>query len=174
MANVPSNRISVTISDTEMQTIHSAVQALQETLLPKLVDLDAEERRTLPKMGAKTVDFVTKAFEYTRANPQFKPVFVDIDEFERDLAGVALLRSLQQPLNQLADLVDDSLMLSGSEAYAAALACYQSLRAAAKLGHPGAAVVFEDLAARFVARNAKAAAPAAAMGGGHPRPVSGV
>ena len=166
MKNVLSNLISVSIPDADLQACRDALGILHDKLLPHLVDISPEDRRPLPKMGAKTVDFVTRTLEHMRANPQFKPVFVDLDEFARDLGGVAVLRSLQQPLRQLADLVDDSVVLSGSEAYGAALACYQSAKAAAKLGQPGAAGIAEDLASRFVGRNAKATVPPAAAGNG--------
>lgn len=160
-ANTINNRISLDIPDEDMQVIRSSVQALQEKLLPHLVDLNVGDRRKLPKMGAKTVDFVSKTLSYTRANTQMVPGFVDADEFNRDLAAVGILRELQQPLKQLADMVDDSLLLSGSEAYAAALACYHGFRLAAKMNMPGAETIYVDLSERFPGRPTKAAAAAA-------------
>jgi len=91
---------------------------------------------------------------------------VDVYEFGRDLAAVDALRALQQPLSQIADTVDDNLLLSGSEAYAAALAYYQSVKAAAKLGQPGAAVIADDLSGRFPGRPTKASLMRAADGNG--------
>jgi len=163
-ANLFSNRISLDIPEADFQAILAAIQTLQEKLQPHLVDLDSEDRRALPKMGAKTVDFVDKTLSYARANPHLKPAFVDIDEFGRDLAAVDALRALQQPLSQIADMVDDSLLLSGSEAYAAALAYYQSVKAAARLGQPGAAVIADDLSGRFPGRPTKASLMRAAGG----------
>jgi hypothetical protein len=164
-ATLISNRISLDIPDDDMQAIRAALQVLQDKLLPHLVDLSADDRRALPKMGAKTVDFVAKALSYTRANPQYKPAFVDVDELARDLAAVGSLRELQQPLDQIAALVDASLLLSGSEAYAAALACYQSFKAAAKLHMPGAGTIANDLSERFPGRPVKRAAPVAPVAG---------
>lgn len=165
-ANLISNRISLDIPAADMQEILAAVKTLQTKLLPHLVDLDADDRRVLPKMGAKTIDFVSRTLVSIQANPEFKPAFVDADEFARDLAAVSTLRVIQQPLSQLADMVDDSMMLSGSEAYAAALACYQSVKAAAKMSQPGAALIAADLSERFSGRPTKAAAKLAAGGEG--------
>jgi len=170
-ANLFSNRISLDIPEADMQAVLAAIQTLQEKLQPCLVDLDAEDRRALPKMGAKTVDFVSKTLSYARANPHLKPAFVDIDEYGRDLDAVEVLRKLQQPLSQIADMVDDSLLLSGSEAYAAALAYYQSVKAAAKLGQPGAAVISDDLSARFPGRPTKASLLRQATGNGVAHPA---
>ena len=163
-ASLISNRISFDIPDADMQAIQAALQTLQDKLLPHLVDLNGDDRRALPKMGAKTVDFVSKTLGYTNANPQFKPAFVDIDEFTRDLAAVGVLRTLQQPIDQIAGLIDSSLLLAGSEAYAAALACYHSIKAAAKLHVPGAGTIANDLAGRFQGRPLKRDEPPAPIG----------
>jgi hypothetical protein len=156
-ANVIGKRLSLDIPDDDLQTIQAAVQTLQDKLVPHLVNLGANEKRALPKMGSKSVDFVSKALNYASTNAQLKPAFVDIDDFSRDVSAFGLLRSLQQPMSQIADMLDDSLALSGSEAYAAALACYQSIKTAAKMNMPGAATIADDLSARFVGQGPRAA-----------------
>ncbi|HEX7688939.1 MAG TPA: hypothetical protein VF453_14590 [Burkholderiaceae bacterium] len=160
-AQLISNRISLDIPDDDMAAIVAAIQTLEDKLVPHLVDLNPEDRRSLPKMGAKTVDFVSKTLDLTSANELFRPAFVDLGEFERDLAAVGALRKLQQPLSKISDMVGDSLLLSGSEAYAAALACYQVIKSAARLNTPGAMVAAADLASRFPRRVARAKDPQA-------------
>jgi hypothetical protein len=155
-----SNRISFAMPEEDMQAVLAALAVLQQKLVPNLIDLGVDDRRALPKMGAKSVDFVGKALKYARDNPELKPGFVDLDEFERDLSAVDALRALQRPLNKLADMVDDSVVLSGSEAYAAALSFYQATKNAARRGHPGAALIADDLAAQFLGRGGKGAAAA--------------
>ena len=66
-------------------------------------------------MGAKTIDFVTKTLTHVRANPQFLPPFLDVAEFERDLADLQTLRELQGPLSQIMDMLVDTMLMSGSE-----------------------------------------------------------
>jgi hypothetical protein len=149
------NRISFAPTEEKKQAIHAAIRLLQETLKPLLVDLSVDERRALPKMGSKTVEFVGKALNYARESPQFNPSFVDVDEFARDLAAVQELLALQRPLSMLADMVEDSVMLSGSEAYAAALSYYRAVKAAALLGQPGATLIAEDLGLQFANRGPK-------------------
>jgi hypothetical protein len=163
MATDQSNRISLNIPAADMQDILAGLQAMLEKLRPHLVDLNVEERHALPKMGTRTVDFVGKALQYARDNPEFTPAFFDVDEFARDFAAVDTLRSLQRPLSQLADMVDDSLLLSGSEAYGSALSYYQSIKTAAKRGLPGAALIADDLGTQFQGRGPRAiGAPARA------------
>jgi hypothetical protein len=166
MALDSSNKISFAPSADEMQALLAALQGLMDKLEPLLVDLNVEERHGLPKMGTRTVEFVGKALEYARDNPEFWPAYFDVDEFARDLAAIDKLRALQRPLNHLADMVDDSLLLSGSEAYAAALSFYLSIKAAAKRGLTGAALIADDLGTQFAGRGPRgdaARAPARAL-----------
>ena len=63
------------------------------------------------------------------------------DEFARDLTAFGVLHSLPQPVAQIADMLDDSLALTGSDAMTAALAYYQSVKTANKLNVAGAATI---------------------------------
>jgi hypothetical protein len=154
-----SNRISLDIPPADVQAIRDAVQVLQDKLVPHLVALNTDDILQLPKMGPKTVDFVTKALDYSDKHPSLRPSFIDEAEFAKDLAAVDLLLSLQRPLDQVSAMVDSSLKLAGSEAFSAALAFYQSVKMAAKMGAPGAATIADDLSQRFPGRP-RAAAPA--------------
>ena len=154
------NRIAFQISDADLQVVQAALQTLQAKLVPLLVNLGPDDRRQLPRMGPKTVDFVSKTLGYARSNPQYQPSFIDLDDYTIDLAAVGLLRGIQQPLAQIADMVEDTMLLSGSEALTAALTCYQAFKGAAKANAPGAVTIAADLATRFPGRSAVKAPPA--------------
>ena len=147
--NVISKGGSFNIPDDDLQAVQAAVQTLQAKLVPYLVNIGPDEKRSLAKMGSKSVDFVSKTLTYASTNPQFKPAFVDIDSFSSDVTAFGVLRSLQQPVSQLADMLDDSLAITGSDAMNAALAYYQSVKTASKLNVPGAATITDDLSTRF-------------------------
>ena len=51
-------------------------------------------------------------------------------------------------------MLDDTMLLCGSEAYISVLAFYTYLKGAAKMNVPGAKTVFDDLSARFPRRPA--------------------
>ena len=70
------------------------------------------------KMSAKTVDLVQKAHGYASNNPSFAPTFPDISDFTRDSAA----------LNGLAFDHDSTMMLIGSDTYAAALVLSNNIR----------------------------------------------
>jgi hypothetical protein len=155
--HVTGSQLSVDIPADDLQAIRAAVQTLQDKLMPHLTNLGTDEKRALTKMGSKSVDFVSKTHGYAITNPQFKPAFVDIDDFSSSVAAYSLLRSLHQPVSQLADMLDDSMALAGSEAMTAALAYYQSVKTADKMNLPGAATIAADLSERFAGQGGRAA-----------------
>jgi hypothetical protein len=148
-----SQRFSITFADTQVQRIREAIGVLQDELVPQLVSLGPEQRRGLPKMGDKTVSFVSKALDYARAHPHMRAPYVELDEFARAWETVELMFAMQRPLRLVTGLLDDSLLLAGSETYTAALACYQVVKGAARLKVPGAATVAADLGQRFPGRS---------------------
>jgi hypothetical protein len=100
-------------------------------------------------MGDKTVACVQKTQEYARANAAFVPAFLDVTALSADLSAVSELRELAQGLSPISQALEDSITLSGSEAYQAALIFYGNVKNAAKTKVPGAAPIYDDLSARF-------------------------
>lgn len=144
-----SNRIAVEIPESDLAEIREAIELLSAKLGPHLVNLSPQDRVELPKMGDKTLAFVRKAHEYGAKNRELAPSYLDFDALETDLGAVELLRDLAQRLHPLNEAIDDSLLLSGSEAYQGALLFYGSVKAAAKAKAPKAESIYSDLSSRF-------------------------
>ena len=72
-----------------------------------------------------------------------------------DLEAVQTLKQVYGPLRQIADLLDDTILLSGSEAYIAALAFYNYVKGAGKAGVPGTDMIYGDLKQRFPGNSKK-------------------
>ena len=143
------NQIALELSETELGAVKQAIATLKSTLLPRLQTLSAQERLELPKMGDKTVAFVQKCHEYCQIHADLVPGFLDTQAFRVDLQAVETLKKLERELLPLMDAITDSLLLSGSEAYQAALIFYGNARQAAKLKVGASASVYADLADRF-------------------------
>ena len=62
---------------------------------------------------------------------------------------VSLLAPVSKIISQISANLEDTLTLSGSEAYIAALIYYNAVKAAAKNSIPGAKTIYEDLSQRF-------------------------
>ncbi|MCY6490809.1 hypothetical protein [Leptolyngbya sp. GGD] len=117
------SRISATLSQDDRDAIAGAIATIQQRL-PFLIDLVAEERATLPKLGNKTRTFVSKALDVASQNPDFLPRSFKVDEMQKDMQLFEDLDRLLMSLTQLQDMVDDTCVLVGSEAYSAALTVY--------------------------------------------------
>jgi hypothetical protein len=100
-------------------------------------------------MGNKTLSFVEKALEYARRYPQLCPSYLNIKDFDIDMADAIGLRTVHISARQLFDNIDDTVMIAGSEAYKAALIFYNAVKAAAEQNIPGAKEIYSELKARF-------------------------
>lgn len=147
MAN--DNMVSVQIPEKDMETLNKKMQEIKKALKPYLIALKPDERHQLPKMSDKTLPFVEKVMEYVKANPEFTPAYLNAAEMEIDLKAVNALRQLYREVEQLCKNLDDTIMLSGSEAYTAALSYYNSVKQASKMNVPGARPIADDLSIRF-------------------------
>jgi len=147
------NSVSFEIQSAEETDINNSLSVLNTKLLPLLKTLSAEDRHELPKMGDKTLAFVQKALEHCGKNPDLIPPFLDIAEFKKDVEAVETLRVLHQQLLQITEAVSDTMMLSGSEAYQAALLFYNSTKSAMKSNIQKAETIYNDLSARLIVYN---------------------
>jgi hypothetical protein len=146
------NRISATLSQTDQQAVLDAINTIR-TKLPFLVDLSPEDRHALPKMGDKSRGFVSQALDVATQNADILPRNFDVAEMRKDVELVASLSPIMTALAQLFELVEDTYMEVGSEAYTSALLVYQYTRAGGK----GAALdsALDALGQRFARKSQK-------------------
>ena len=150
------NQIEVRIPETDVIAIKAAIETLRSTLLPHLKTLATKDRRKLLKMGDKTVAFVQKSFEYGKQYKNLVPGFLEMKAFEADIAAITQMQEMSRALAPLCEALDDSLMLSGSEAFQGALMFYQNVKGAAKAKDPDAKLILADLSDHFDRANKKA------------------
>jgi len=143
------NRVSIQITAEDRQAIEQALDTLKTKLQPYLRSLTPLDRKELPKMNDRSVAFVNKALEYAESNTALVPAFVEVAELRKDLEAVNVLTQFRREVEETRALVDDTIMLAGSEAYVAALAFYNSVKLGARMNIAGARPVYEDLRERF-------------------------
>ncbi|MBW4476765.1 MAG: hypothetical protein KME54_07800 [Tolypothrix brevis GSE-NOS-MK-07-07A] len=150
MANI---RISASLSQKDREAVMEAIATIKEKL-PFLIDLTADERKSLPKLGDKSRGFVIKALQVATQNPDFLPRSFDVNEMRLDVELFEALYPVLLSLTQLQQLVDDTLIATGSEAYIAALAVYNYAKASGDVS--GLDTVIDDLGRRFTRKSRKA------------------
>jgi hypothetical protein len=149
MAN---NRISANLTPADREAVMKALTTIRQKL-PFLIDLTSEDRRTIVKMGDKSRAFVIKALEVATQNSDFLPRSFDLEEMRRDLALYEALYPVLLSLTQLQELVDDTCMAAGSEAYTSALAIYNYAKASGDV--TGLDAVIDEMGRRFTRRPKK-------------------
>ncbi|MBD2354127.1 hypothetical protein H6G41_05735 [Tolypothrix sp. FACHB-123] len=148
-------QVSAKLSAADREAVMEAIGTIRQKL-PFLIDLSTEERKALPKLGDKSRAFVSKALEIAAQNPDFLPRSFDVDEMRRDIELFEALYPILLSLTQLQELVDDTSVAVGSEAYAAGLLVYNYAKASGK--GAGLDSMVDDLGRRF-ARKAKKVQP---------------
>ncbi|MBW4560720.1 MAG: hypothetical protein KME32_06085 [Mojavia pulchra JT2-VF2] len=152
--------ISATLAQKEREAVLQAITTIKQKL-PFLVDLSADERKALPKMGDKSRAFVSKALEVATQNPEFLPRSFDLDEMRKDVELFEALYPLLLSLTQLQELVDDTSLAVGSEAFASALQVYNYAKASGQ--GAGLDAVVEAMGQRFVRKSKKVKSKEAAL-----------
>jgi mannitol/fructose-specific phosphotransferase system IIA component len=143
------NQISVEIPQDIVTQISTKFQEIKDLLSPYMGVMTVDERKTLPKMSDKSVAFVNKVIEYTLANPKFIPSMMDAEECKKDYTANQILLPLHAVSQQIGEIMKDTIMLTGHEAYVQALYYYGSVKLAAKAGDAEAKTIVEDLSKRF-------------------------
>lgn len=149
------NRISFSLTEAEQTQLNQHLQSILSILQPKAVFLDAVDRIEMVKMADGTLPFTEKAIAYMHSNPNFKPDFVSTEEADIDLNAYKLGKQFLTNAHQISRVIEDICLLSGSEAYLAALVYYRNVKMQAELKQPNAKEIYEDLAKRFVKKSSK-------------------
>jgi hypothetical protein len=143
------NFVSIQLSADELQRTQVALDELKAVLGSKLSSLGNGQRRKYASMGDGSEPFVEKVIDFARTNPEFLPGFVEVESMQVDFQAVRDLNSIFRPLQQIMRQLDDSILLSGNEAFTAARAYYHNVKRAAQQGIPGAVPIYEELRPRF-------------------------
>ena len=153
------NRISLDISDTQKTAVETAANALKTATEPFKIVIEKEEVKSLAKIADRRIPFVEKAVEYSVSNPEFLPPHADVPEFEQDLQTFKDIREMIRPLRQILDNLENTMFVSGSEAWEAARSYYKTVQFHARMGTPGAQTIYDDLRQLFEAQTNAAEPP---------------
>lgn len=143
-----SDYISAEITQEVIDQITTDLADIQAKL-PFAIKLAPAVKRSMPKLEDARSPFVSKCIFYGRKEPKIVPPFTNLDELERDLTLFNNLQNIAKEINRLADIVNDTRIAAGSDAYSAALSIYNSAKQAAKMNIPGTKAIVDDLKTSF-------------------------
>lgn len=143
------NKIDAALTAANRDAVLNHIAQIR-TALPFLLDLSPEDRQALPKMGDKSRAFVAQALQLAEQDDSYLPRSFDVAEMKRDVALADALYPIYTALKQLMELVDDTYIQVGSEAYTAGLIVYQyAKRNGAGGGGTGLDDLLDALGQRF-------------------------
>lgn len=151
MAN--ENKSFIAIPPTVFEEITTLLNQINTTLEPYVTPLTNQQRKKIYKMSDKSQAFVQKVNSYVESNPQFVPSFLNVGDFVIDFKNNAGLSPIDKLVEQLSNNLNDTAMVSGSEAMKSALMYYNNVKQADKNGVSNARSIYEDLQKRFPGRS---------------------
>ena len=128
---MPNPNISAALTPAQKATIKTNLAAIV-AILNFLVNLTPKQRRTLFKMGPKSVSYVQLALQIAQNNPGILPVNFNVAEFAKDVNLATDFVELDTVLQPLAEGFSDTLLAVGSEAMSQANRVYDIVKVAAK------------------------------------------
>ncbi len=153
------NLISISLDAVDLGKIDNGISEVKGVIAGKLINLTPEERKTHGRVAEETEDWILQVKEYMQQNPDLVMSHIDVDEFVKDFDARRALLPRYRELEQIFSMVDDTMLLLGTDLYHNALMFYKGLKALAQTDAPGAKVVYEELKKRFPGRH-KSGSPA--------------
>jgi len=143
-----SNYISAEITPAKITETLGFLNSAKNNL-PFMIKLDGSIKKSMVSMDDTRITFVNKCLQYAQKESKIVPPYVDLVELNKDLALFSNLQNLARETNRLADMINDTRIAAGTDAYIAALSIYNSAKQAAKMNVPGSQSIVDDLKKAF-------------------------
>ncbi len=95
------------------------------------------------------IPFVEKVIEYGKQEAKIVPPFIDLGEYAMDLALFKSLSGIAREVASLNEIIIDTRMVAGSDAFLSARQIYNAAKGAAKAGVPGTQSMVDELGKLF-------------------------
>jgi hypothetical protein len=148
-----------TTSSTDTPIVVNITPAQKTAILAKVGDLAAlltftiglsdDERKSIFKMGDKSVGFDEKVASYMASRPELVPGYVDTAALALNRSARVDVGDILRVVGDLWQRLSDTQLKLGSQVFKPELAFYHSAQEAAKHGVNGAQAIVDDLKARF-------------------------
>lgn len=143
-----SNYISAEISSEKVSETLGLLTSVKNNM-PFLIKLENVSKKGMVSLDDSRTPFVAKCLQYAQKEAKIVPPYVNLEELNKDLILFSNLQNLAREVNRLADMLNDTRIAAGTDAYVASLSIYNSAKQAAKMNVPGTQAIVDDLKKAF-------------------------
>ena len=130
-----SNYISAEFpQDKETDAITHITAAIDD--MPFLIKLDKGIKRSMMSLDDSHTQYVEKCLQYGQRNAGIVPSYVNIGELDKDFTLFTQKQSISRDVNRFAEMVNDTRIAAGTDAYLASVSIYNSVKQAEKWEYP--------------------------------------
>ncbi|HVZ24475.1 MAG TPA: hypothetical protein VG842_00370 [Sediminibacterium sp.] len=139
----------------ELVSIKQNIAAVRN-MVPNSIRLKPSERRSMFKLNTKRQEFVEKAIQFMRKNPNTVPNFVDVMECNNYLHLYAQYSELIEELEQVKKKLEYAKLVIGNEILKQTRAYFQNSKNASESGHELLGQIYKELKPHYaVGRNSR-------------------
>ncbi len=139
----------------ELMSIKQNIAAVRN-MIPNNIKLLPSERRSMFKLNTKRQEFVQKAVQYMRKNPNTVPSFVDVTICNNYVHLYGQYSELLEELEQVKTKLEDAKLVIGNEIMKQTRAYFQNSKNASESGNAELAKIYTELKPHYaVGRNSK-------------------
>ena len=142
------NKINFILTPENKETVFQAVKDAR-TGMPFLIKLSKGERKALQKMDDGRKPFVQKGVEFATGNKDLDPGSGLLEAAPNDVELYSFLAILENELRQMLEMVVDTKMLAGSEAYDVGRFVYMKAKMNVEMKIPGSQAIVDELSKLF-------------------------
>ena len=139
----------------ELMSIKQNIAAVRN-MIPNNIKLKPSERRSMFKLNTKRHEFVQKAVQYMRKNPNTVPSFVDVTVCNNYVHLYGQYSELLEELEQVKTKLEDAKLVIGNEIMKQTRAYFQNSKNASESGNTELEKIYKELKPHYaVGRNSK-------------------
>ncbi|KAB8151444.1 hypothetical protein EZY14_018155 [Kordia sp. TARA_039_SRF] len=143
------NLISIEFTQEELTNLDTHLEAIQQILAGKTVNLTPEQRQQYGRIANQNKLIVDKAKSHMEQHPNWVPSFIDKAEFDKDYTARMQIEGRVQMLENLTQQLLDTKTLLDHDNYTNTLSFYRTMRYLAGENEAGAKTVYEDMKTLF-------------------------
>lgn len=143
------NDYSKVIPQEVLDLVNTKLQECHTALKPYCVEFTPDQREELPKLGVRNTGKVSSIANEMSVAPEYTPPMFSMDEVNKDSKVISDLSPVATKILNLEMMVNDTLMLAGSEVFMAYMDYYSSVKHFASRNDPKAKAIYERLKPMF-------------------------